>query len=179
MGQRRKTGDQSRLPAISRRAVIGAAGVPLVAPVQALPAPVAQSIPAQCADWLAVDFEMDRVSKRWADLEDLAARDHNLFRLTSAQVRALPMYAEMDQLDKECRRLGNVRDEALGELRKLGPRTIQDATALLAIAYRIHFFERGDAWPFVRAMWGYLSKGCCPGCGQAYTAPETLRGFAQ
>lgn len=179
MGQRRKTGDQSRLPAISRRLVIGAAGAPLVAPVRGVPATIAQSIPARCADWLAVDFQIDRLAKRWADLEDVAARDHNLFRLTTAQRRALPMWAEMDSIEQERERLDTVRDEALPILGALSPRTIQDATAMLALAYRIQFFERGDAWPFVKAAWEYLSTSCCPGCRQAYAAPETLRAFTQ
>lgn len=177
MGQRRKAGDSTRLPAISRRAVIGAsAALPLAGSVQGLPAPVgAADIPAQCADWIALDLEIDRLARRWSDLETLAVRQFDYFKLTKAQIRALPMGPEMDAVDAECRRLGDVREEALKPLSKLTPRTIQDVSAQLAIAYRIMEFERGDAWPFVRKAWTFLSRSHCPGCGAAYAPAGSLR----
>jgi hypothetical protein len=88
------------------------------------------------------------------------------------------MGAEMDAIDAECRRLGDVREEALKPLGKLTPRTIQDVSAQLAIAYRILEFERGEAWPFVKKAWNFLSKAHCPGCGAAY-APKSLPVSAQ
>lgn len=83
------------------------------------------------------------------------------------------MGPEMDAVDAECRRLGNVCREALKPLSKLTPQTIQDVSAQLAVAYRIMEFERGDAWPFVRKAWTFLSRSHCPGCGAAY-APSGL-----
>jgi hypothetical protein len=174
MGQRRKTGDSTRLPAISRRAVIGASAVlPLAGPARGAAPIVAADIPARCASWVALDLEIDRLARRWSELETLAARQFDYFKLTQAQIRALPMGPEMDAVDAECRRLGKVREEALKPLSKLTPRTIQDASAQLAIAYRILEFERGDAWPFVRKAWTFLSRSHCPGCGAAY-APSGL-----
>jgi hypothetical protein len=175
MGQRRKTGDSTRLPAISRRAVIGAsAALPLAGPARGAAPAEAADIPAQCADWIALDLEMDRVASRWSELETLAVRQFDYFKLTQAQIRALPMGPEMDALDAECRRLGNVRRAALKPLGKLTPRTIQDVSAQLAIAYRIMEFERGDAWPFMLKAWTFLSRSCCPGCGAAYAPSELL-----
>lgn len=170
MGQRRKAGDCTRLPAISRRAVIGAsAALPLAGPARGLPAPVgAADIPAQCADWIALDLEIDRLARRWSDLETLAVRQFDYFKLTQAQIRTLPMGPEMDAVDAECRRLGDVREKALKPLSKLTPRTIQDVSAQLGVAYRIMEFERGDAWPFVRKAKAFLARSRCPGCGSAY-----------
>ena len=176
MGQRRKAGDSTRLPAISRRAVIGAsAALPLAGPARGLPAVAAADIPAQCADWIALDLEIDRLARRWSDLETLAVRQFDYFKLTQAQIRALPMGPEMDAVDAECRRLGDVREEALKPLSKLTPRTIQDVSAQLSVAYRIMEFERGDAWPFVRKAWAFLSRSHCPGCGAAYAPAGSLR----
>lgn len=176
MGQRRKAGDSTRLPAISRRAVIGAsAALPLAGPARGLPAVAAADVPAQCADWIALDLEIDRLALRWSELETLAVRQFDYFKLTQAQIRALPMGPEMDAVDAECRRLGDVREEALKPLSKLTPRAIQDVSAQLAVAHRILEFERGDSWPFVRKAWTFLSRSHCPGCGAAYAPVESLR----
>ena len=175
MGQRRKTGDSTRLPAFSRRAVIGAtAALPLAGPARGLAPVGAAEIPAQCANWIALDLEIDRLASRWSQLETLAVRQFDYFRLTDAQISALPMGPEMDATDAECRRLGDVREEALKPLGKLTPQTIQDVSAQLAIAYRILDFERGDAWPFVRKAWTVLSRSHCPGGGAAYAPSELL-----
>lgn len=59
MGQRRKTGDSTRLPAISRRVVIGASAVlPLAGPARGAAPVMAADIPAQCASWVALDLEI-------------------------------------------------------------------------------------------------------------------------
>ena len=97
-------------------------------------------------------------------------RKLDYFKLTQAQIQALPMGPEMDAVDAECRRLGDVREEALKPLGKLTPRTIQDVAAQLAVAHRILEFERGDAWPLVRKTSAFLSHACCPNCGAAYAS---------
>lgn len=175
MGQRRKTGDGTRLPVISRRAVIGAsAALPLAGPARGAAPVVAADIPAQCADWIALDLEIDRIGQRWGELEHLAVHKFDYFNLTDQQISALPVGAQMDALDAELRRLHRVRENALQPLAKLTPDSIQAASAQLAIAYRILHFERGDAWPFVRNAWTFLSRSCCPGCGAAYAPADLL-----
>jgi len=178
MGQRRKTGDGARLPAISRRALIGATAVPFARPVRGLPARGAVDIPAQCAAWVAVDMEISRLCNRWAELETLAAKQFDYFKLTDAEISALPMGPEMDAVDAEYRRLGDVCEEALEPLGKLTPRTVEDATAMLAIAYRLLRLQEDTPWPFVSKAWTFLSKAHCPGCGAAY-ASKSLPAFAQ
>lgn len=170
MGQRRKTGDGARLPAISRRAVIGATAVPFAGPVRGLPASGAVDIPAQCAAWVAVDMEITRLCDRWAELEALAAKQFEDFDQTNAETRTLPARTEMDAVDAECRRLGDTCKEALEPLGRLTPRTIEDATAMLAIAYRLLRLQEDMPWPFVNKAWTFLSRAHCPGCGAAYAA---------
>jgi hypothetical protein len=166
---------------LSRRMMIGAATAPFS--VTALPlagpargaAPVgAADIPAQCADWIALDLEIDRIGRRWGELEHIAVHKFDCFNLTDHQISALPVGAEMDALDAELRRLHRVRERALGPLAKLTPASVQAASAQLAIAYRILSFECGDSWPFVRNAWTFLSRSCCPGCGAAYAPADLL-----
>ncbi|MEH0197136.1 hypothetical protein V7S57_16805 [Caulobacter sp. CCNWLY153] len=179
MGQRRKAGDQLRLPAISRRAVIAASGVPVVGSARAVGGPKRVSIPARCAAWVALDQEIDRIARRWSELEDQAVRQFDYFNLSPERLRALPMSAEMAAIDAETVRLGDISEEALGPLGKLKPRSAQDAVALLSVAYRLLALQEEPAWPFVRSAWEYLSRCHCPDCGAAYAAPETLPAFVR
>ena len=170
MGQRRKTGDGARLPPISRRVVIGATAVPFAGPVRGLPAPGAVDIPAQCAAWVAVDMEITRLCNRWSELEVLANKQFDDFDQTNAEARTLPIRTEMDAVDAECRCLSDVCGEALEPLGKLTPRTIEDAIAMLTIAYRLLRLQEDAPWPFVSKAWTFLSTAHCPGCGAAYAA---------
>jgi hypothetical protein len=176
MGQRRKTGDGTRLPEISRRTVIGATVVPLAGPARGAAPVEAASIPARCADWLARDHEIDRLGRRWSELETSLVAQYPYFKLTERQVSALPEGKEMDAITAECDRLYKARDAALETLTKLKPRTVQDATAMLSIAFRLNYCEDGEAWPFIREAHKFLTKACCPGCGAAYAPSGLLPG---
>lgn len=168
MGQCRTAGDGARLPAISRRAVISATGLPLAGPVRGSPARSAADIPAQCAAVVRLEDLIDRSSSRWSDLEKLAITQFDYFKLSDRQRLAHPTGREMAEVDAECRRLHAARKAALRPLKNAQPRSVQDAAALLSIAYHILKFERGESWPFVQKAWGFLSESHCPGCGQAH-----------
>ena len=168
MGQRRKAGDGARLPDISRRAVIGVAGLPLAGPVRGSPAPSAADIPAQCAAVVRLEGLIDQSSNRWTDLEKVAIREFDYFNLSDTDRLAFPTGREMAVVDAECRRLHAARENALGPLEEAKPHSVQDAVALLSIAYHILKFEEGDAWPYVQKAWSYLSESRCPGCGAAH-----------
>jgi hypothetical protein len=140
-------------------------------------APVAAaSIPAQCAAWLARDHEIDRLGRRWAELETLLIAQYPYFKLTERQISALPEGKEMDAITAECDRLHDARDVALKTLAKLRPRTVQDATAMLSIAVRLNYCEDSEDWPFIREAHAFLSKACCPGCGAVFAPVGSLRG---
>ncbi len=176
MGQRRKTGDGTRLPVISRRAVISATVIPLAGPARGAAPAEAAGIPAQCASWLALDQEIDRLGRRSSELEASLIAQYPYFKLTERQASALPEGKEMDAIAAECDRLYEVRDAALAVLAKLKPRTVQDATAMLSIAFRLNYCEDGEAWPFIREAHKLLSKACCPGCGAVFAPAGSLRG---
>lgn len=168
MGQRRKAGDGARLPVISRRAIISAAGLPLAGPVRGSPARSAADIPAQCASVVRLEGLIDQSSSRWTDLEKVAITEFDYFNLSDADRLAFPTGREMAVAEAECGRLHEAREAALGSLEEAQPRTAHDAVALLAIAYHILKFEEGDAWPYVRKAWSFLSESRCPGCGATH-----------
>lgn len=168
MGQRRKAGDGARLPEISRRAVIGAAGLPLAGPVRGSPAPSADDIPAQCAAVVRLEGLIDRSSSRWTDLEKVAINEFDYFNLSDADRLAFPTGREMAVVDAACKRLHQAREAALTPLEKAKPRSVYDAVALLSIAYHILKFEEGDAWPYIQKAWTFFSESRCPGCGAAH-----------
>jgi len=154
--------------AVSRQLLLGAAGLPLAGPVRGSPALSAASIPAQCAAVVRLEGLIDRASGMWIDLEKVAIAEFDYFNLSDADRLAFPTGREMAVVDAECRRLHAARETALGPLEKAKPRSVQDAVALLSIAYHILKFEEGDAWPYVQKAWSFLSESRCPGCGAAH-----------
>lgn len=168
MGQRQKAGDGMRLPEISRRIVIGVTLVPLAGPARGAAPLEAASIPAQCASVIRLEALIDQSSSRWTDLEKVAIREFDYFNLSDTDRLAFPTGREMAVVDAECRRLHAARETALGPLEKAKPHSVQDAVALLSIAFHILKFEEGDAWPYVQMAWSYLSESRCPGCGAAH-----------
>jgi len=153
---------------VSRRLLLGAAGLPLAATVRGPPARTLADIPAQCASIVRLEGLIDQSGSRWTDLEKVAITEFDYFNLSDAERLAFPTGREMAVVEVECRRLHKAREAALGPLDKAQPHTVHDAVALLAIAYHILKFEEGDAWPYVRKVWSFLSESRCPGCGAAY-----------
>src|SRR3990167_341378 len=75
--------------AVSRRVVIGAASA----------APVVAG--AGCAEWLALDAEIDRLGLRWSDLETILVRREQCERMTPKERGALAPSDEMDAVDRQ------------------------------------------------------------------------------
>lgn len=163
--------DKDVLTAVSRRLLLGAAGLPLAGPVRGSPVRSAADIPAQCAAVVRLEGLIDQSSSRWTDLEKAAITEFDYFSLSDADRLTFATGREMAVVEAECERLHKAREAALSPLEKVQPRTVHDAVALLAIAYHILKFEEGDAWPYVRKAWSFLSESRCPGCGEA-SLPE-------
>ncbi len=69
--------DQADPTALSRRALLAATGaVPLVCvAADASAAAETDTLVGRCAQWLTLDFESDRLARRWAALETQAVAD--------------------------------------------------------------------------------------------------------
>lgn len=175
MGSRRKAGDSSRLPAPSRRDVLGAAAsAPAVVSANARCAPVANELVARCASWLALDLEIDRLSKRWSELETQAVYQFDWFKLTSTQRRRLPMAQEMDEIEGRLSELFNVRRAGLAVLRKLRPTDIHGTASKLAVAARVSLYESDELHGFLAESVAMLATLTCACCGAPY-APSIPR----
>lgn len=173
MGSRQKAGDRSRLPAPSRRDVLGAAvTVPALAAASAPCPPASDDLVNQCALWLKSDFETDRLSRRWAALETLAASGYDYFCLEDHQRRRLPMGPEMDAIEVELEVLSKQRDGHFKVITDLEPRNIHDVASLLVIAARMDLYMPGDTAPLVRRSIEFLASAKCPRCGEPYVPPS-------
>ena len=175
MDKRRKTGDGTRLPEISRRAVIGGAGFPLAGTPLSWSATSPSDISSRCAAAAALEKEIERLSARWSELEATAVAQFDYFNLSVAQVMALPMGPEMAAIEIECGRLHEEKEAVLAPLGRMTPRNVQEATALLAIAYQMLRLSEEEPWPFIQKASTFLSKSHCPGCGAAYGKSEMFQ----
>ncbi len=156
----------------SRRAVIGAAAL---TPVLGGGPPPAEDTVARCADWIALDLEIDRLARRWSQLETLMARKHRWFALTHAEQRALPQAAEMFEIDDRLEALSSQRERMLQPLSRLQADTLHGIASKLVIAARLMQQEENAAQPFVASAVRELAQMCCPGCGAALVPSSVAR----
>jgi hypothetical protein len=160
--------------AVSRRTVLAVGSVVPVAGglLTDVCAPQADDLVARCAQWLALDLEIDRLSLRWSALETTAVREFNWFALSRAQRRAVPLAAEMDQIDARLNELFKVRRRGLKALAKLPARDVHGVASKLVVAARISQYEDGGAHRFIADAVRTLAVLRCPNCGAPY-APAT------
>ncbi|MGA0602784.1 hypothetical protein ACO2Q3_18900 [Caulobacter sp. KR2-114] len=137
--------------------------------IAATTAPAAQgAVLAECAAWLALELEIDRLAVRWAALEAFAARNSQWFSLTPEQRLALPGAAEMAAIDTTLERLSSERERQLEALHRLRSRTLHDVASRLAVAARLMQHEEHPAQPLVDKSLRELARLKCPGCGMRY-----------
>jgi hypothetical protein len=158
---------------LSRRTLLGAASAaPLVCTNAGSASTPLEGLLGQCAQWLNADFETDRLSRRWAALEVLAASGYDYFRLEDHQRRRLPMGPEMDAIEVELEVLSKQRDGHFKAIADLNPRNIHEVASLLVIAARMDLYMPGDTAPLVRRSIEFLSSAKCPRCGEPYVPPS-------
>lgn len=86
----------SKPPPMTRRSLlVGAAA----APVASVYTPRSPDLTVRCAEWLAMDFEIDRLSLRWSRLETVAVRTFGWLQLSAAERLTMPLAAEMAEND--------------------------------------------------------------------------------
>ncbi|RRN64682.1 hypothetical protein [Caulobacter sp. 602-1] len=160
---------------VSRRTLLGAApAAPLACKAggAVAAAPAADSLLAQCAQWLTVDFESDRLARRWGALEILAASGYDYFRMTERQRGQLPMAPEMAALEVQMDELWKERKRGYQSITQLVPCNIHEVASLLVIAARMDVHDPGETAPLVRKAIEFLASAKCPGCGEPYVPPS-------
>lgn len=158
--------DKANPVAVSRRVVLGAASA---APALGL-VPVAQPDPlvARCAEWLAIDFESDRLSLRWAALESRLVDECRWFSLSTIERHGLPQAAEMFEIEERLDRLSDEREQRLEVLAKLRAQDLHGVASKLAVAARVLLHEGGPTHQLVADAVRVLAAQNCPNCGAPY-----------
>ncbi len=150
--------------AVSRRVVLGAASVaPLIAGAggRAVPDPAV----ARCAEWMALDAEIDRLGLRWSDLETILVREKRWERMTPDERAALSPTHEMDAIDEQLEPLFKQRDAWLETLPAVRARDMHGVVAKLEVALRVMVHQQGDGYDLFKATMEELRTARCPSCG--------------
>ena len=116
---------------LSRRGMLGATALPVL---PGLSGPDVPSVAAQCADWLAVNREIERLTLRWAALDAHAIRQSGIGQPSLANRRPADMVEEMAQIEDQLPPLDRERESGLEALAKSPARTVQDVADKLKVA---------------------------------------------
>lgn len=129
----------------SRRALIaGAAAAPLIAaggasptrataqepPTERAPVDPAVDLAREC---LALHRENERLHRRWGDIEAWLADNHDWFKLTEAQQRALPEARKLYDIDQRFAALKIERPRAMRHLRRTPAQSLAGAIGKLRV----------------------------------------------
>lgn len=150
--------------AVSRRVVIGAASAaPMVAGAGGTAVPDAAV--ARCAEWLALDAEIDRLGLRWSDLETILVRQKRWERMTPEERGELLPSEEMDAIDAQLKPLFEQRETWLEGLPAVRARDIYGVVAKLDVALQVMVHQQGDGYDLFKATMEELRTARCPNCG--------------
>ena len=150
--------------AVSRRVVIGAASA---APVVAGAGGGEASDPAmaRCAEWLALDAEIDSLGLRWSDLETILGRREQCERMTPKERGALAPSDEMDAVDRQLEPLLEQRRAWLEALPTVRAGDMDGVVAKLEVALRVMVHQHGDGYDLFEATMEEFRAARCPNCG--------------
>ena len=166
--------DQANPTVLSRRALLAVAGAaPLICVAGGAQAAATETLIGQCAQWLTLDFESDRLARRWALLETEAVAAFDYFRMNDRERLGLPMGPEMAEIEKQLDGLFRRRKRLYRAITKMTPANLHEAASLIVIAARIDFHDPGPTAPLVRKAMECIAEGTCPRCGEPYV-PKSL-----
>ena len=150
--------------AVSRRVVIGAASAaPVVAGAGG--AAVPDAAVARCAEWLALDAEIDRLGLRWSDLETILVRQKRWERMTPEERGELLPSEEMDAIDAQLKPLFDQREAWLEALPAVRASDIYGVAAKLEVALQVMVHQQGDGYELFKATMEELRTARCMQCG--------------
>jgi hypothetical protein len=151
------------LVAFSRRALIGvASAAPFYGVGNGPTSP--DDLAVSCKEWLAIDGEIDGLSRRWARLESRMVRDFNWFALSPEERRSIPQAREMFELEEGMDQLSDERERRLTSLVKLKAKDLHGVGDKLAVAARLLQYEGGPAYRLVADAVDDLAARRCPAC---------------
>lgn len=152
--------------AVSRRVVIGAASAaPMVAGAGV--AASSNEAMARCAEWLALDAEIDRLGLRWSDLETILVRQKRWERMTPEERGELLPSEEMAAIDEQLKPLFDQREAWLEALPKVRAHDMYGVVAKLEVALHVMVHQQGDGYELFKATMDERRTARCPHCGSA------------
>ncbi len=144
--------------------MIGAASVaPVVAGAGAGGGAVPDPAVARCAEWMALDAEIDRLGLRWSDLETILEKRWE--RMTPDERAALSPTQEMDAIDDQLEPLFEQREAWLEALPAVRASDMHGVVAKLEVALRVMVHQQGDGYDLFKATMEELRIARCPYCG--------------
>ncbi|UAL11691.1 hypothetical protein [Caulobacter segnis] len=149
--------------AVSRRVVIGAASAAPV--VSGAGGAIADPAVARCAEWMALDAEIDRLGLRWSDLETILVRQRRWERMTPEERGELLPSEEMDAIDAQLKPLFDQREVWLEALPKVRAHDMYGVVAKLEVALQVMVHQQGDGYDLFKATMEELRIARCPNCG--------------
>lgn len=150
--------------AVSRRVVIGAASATPVVGGAGGSAPSDPAV-ARCAEWMALDAEIDRLGLRWSDLEAILVRQKRWERMTPEERGELLPSEEMDAIDKQMEPLFEQREAWLVALPAVRANDMHGVVAKLEVALRVMVHQQGDGYELFKATMEELRTARCSNCG--------------
>lgn len=152
--------------AVSRRVVIGAASAaPVIGGAGASGAVPPNEAMTRCAEWLALDAEIDRLGIRWSDLEAILVQQRRWERMTPEERGVLLPTEEMDVIDRQLKPLYARREEWLEALPAVRARDLHGVVAKLEVALAVMVHQQGDGYDLFKATMEELRIARCPHCG--------------
>lgn len=120
---------------------------------------------ARCAEWLALDAEIDRLGLRWSDLETILVRQKRWERMTPEERGELLPSEEMDAIDEQLEPLFEQREAWLEALPTVRARDIYGVAAKLDVALQVMVHQQADGYDLFKATMDELRTARCPNCG--------------
>lgn len=157
--------DKGPLP-ISRRVVIGAASAaPVVGSAGVGAASPAGAVVMRCAEWLALDAQINRLLSRWSDLETILVQQRRWERMTPEERVAMTPTEEMNAIDEELKPLFDLQRDWLDALPNLRANELKGAVAKLEVALQVMIHQQGDGYDLFKSAMEDLCVTRCPNCG--------------
>jgi len=119
---------------------------------------------ARCAEWLALDAEIDRLGLRWSDLETILVRQKRWERMTPEERGELLPSEEMNAIDEQLKPLFDQREAWLEALPTVRARDIYGVAAKLEVALQVMVHQQGDGYDLFKATMDELRTARCPNC---------------
>jgi hypothetical protein len=166
---------------VSRRTMIGAAAAtPTLTAARSLGDPAPDSLVSRCANFLAVDLRIERLTTRWGHLESVAMANHpKWWDLPEKARTALPEGSEMGEIDETLAGLFRERDALLDILPELATVDPSGLVGKLVVVTRA---IRPEDEPLIHRLLADATRDLahmhCPGCNRPLTT-EDVRKFLE